>query len=90
MTDEQHLAEVRRIDRALDRCARKGGQPPDVTTRYHGYMAGLGRRRAALCREMLLLDAAAYRLLRIQAEEQGAARTDAPPAEGEEAAHDAE
>lgn len=84
MTDEQHLAEVRRIDRALDRCARKGGQPPDVTTRYHGYMAGLGRRRAALCREMLLLDAAAYRLLRIQAEEQqSAAQADAPPAAGE-------
>ena len=84
MTDEQHLAEVRRIDRALDRCARKGGQPPDVVSRYHGYMAGLGRRRQALCREMLLLDAAAYRMVRIQAEEQqSAAQTDAPPAEGE-------
>lgn len=46
-------------------------------------MAGLGRRRLALCREMLLLDAAAYRLLRIQAEEQSAAQTDAPAAEGE-------
>lgn len=84
MTDEQRLAEVRRIDRALDRCARKGGQPSDVASRFHGYLAGLGMRRRALCREMLLLDAAAYRLLRIQAEEQqSAAQTDAPAAEGE-------
>ena len=87
MPDEQLLAgfaEARRIDRALEQCARKGGQPSDVAARFHGYMAGLGRRRLALCREMLLLDAAAYRLLRIEAEErESAAQGAAPPAEGE-------
>ena len=87
MPDEHPLAsfaEARRIDRALEQCARMGGQPSDVAARFHGYMTGLGRRRLALCREMLLLDAAAYRLLRIKAEErESAAQSAAPPAEGE-------
>ena len=53
MPDEQRLAALRRIDRALER-------------------------------EMLLLDAAAYRLLRLEAEERKrAAQGAAPPAESE-------
>lgn len=69
----QAAAEARRIDRALDRCARKGGAPSAVALRVHAYLRTLGPRRQALASEMLLLDAAAYRLMNIEVERQRAA-----------------
>ena len=74
-------AEILRIDQALEQRARKGGPPSALAARYHAYLATLGRRRQALCREMLLMDAAAYRLMRLEAErQQDAAEAAAAPA----------
>lgn len=88
--EEQRAAEVRRIERALERCARAGGPPSAVALRMRAYLGTLGRRRQALCRELLLLDAAAYRLMSLEVERQklaaaarAAAAAAAPPEGGE-------
>ncbi len=72
-TDAQAAAEVHRIERAFERCARKGGAPSAVALRMRAWLRTQGRRRQALAWEMLLLDAAAYRLMNIEVERQHAA-----------------